>query len=117
MTRPALNFTTNSYDMTVIRKIAERAGRLMQDLEGIRDNAKSRIDTEMDLSATHASGCPIRLDDLLAADDFNFLHDVLGIRRHLNRKTGRLGDCFMPRFARIPFRAAGGEANTDAESA
>jgi hypothetical protein len=55
--------------------------------------------TAMDVVATHANGTPLRLADLLAADDFDFAHDVGGIRRHLDRTTGRLGGCFVPRFA------------------
>jgi hypothetical protein len=53
----------------------------------------------MDLTACHANGCPLRLEDLLAADDGNFGHDVFGIRRYIDRKTGKLTDCFVPRFA------------------
>lgn len=57
-----------------------------------------RIDADMDISATHVH-CPLRLADLLAADDFNFAHDLSGIRRHLNRRTGKLEHFFLPRFA------------------
>lgn len=53
----------------------------------------------MDITATHANGCPLKLAELLAADDFNFSHDVAGIYRHLDRTTGKLLDCFLPRFA------------------
>ena len=55
----------------------------------------------MDLSATIAQGVPLRLKELLAADDFNFIHDVWGIQRHLNRETGKLENHFWPRFAAI----------------
>jgi len=27
------------------------------------------------------------------------MHDVSGIARHLNRETGRLEGCFLPRFS------------------
>ena len=37
---------------------------------------------------------------LLASDDLNFAHDITGIAIYLNRRTGELTDCFMPRFAR-----------------
>ena len=37
----------------------------------------------------------------MAADNgSNMLHDVVGIAHHLDRKTGKLKDCFLPRFAR-----------------
>lgn len=58
-----------------------------------------RRDLEMDIAATHCNGCPLRLADLLTADDFNFAHDVWGIWRHIDRNTGRLLNHFLPRFA------------------
>lgn len=57
------------------------------------------VNCMMDISATHVH-CPLRLDDLLAADDFNFAHDITGINRHLNHETGQLTNHFLPRFAR-----------------
>src|SRR3546814_19495088 len=53
---------------------------------------------EMDLAECHANGNRLRLDDLAKADDFNLLHDVVGIHRHLDRETGKLMDHFVPRF-------------------
>lgn len=58
-----------------------------------------KLDCTMDINACHSNGCPLRLQELLDADDENFEHDVLGIRRHLNRETGQLMDCFVPRYA------------------
>ena len=52
----------------------------------------------MDITATHANGCRLKLYELLMADDFNFVHDVFGIARHLDRTTGKLMDHFLPRF-------------------
>jgi hypothetical protein len=49
--------------------------------------------------ATHANGCRLRLAALLAADDLNFLHDVSGIVNNIDTDTGRLLNCFRPRFA------------------
>jgi hypothetical protein len=43
---------------------------------------------------------PLDLEAMLAADNSNFAHDWFGIRRHMNRKTGLLEDCFVPRFAK-----------------
>jgi hypothetical protein len=53
----------------------------------------------MDISAVHLNGCPLDLKGLLEADTFNFTHDAFGIVRHLDRSTGQLLDCFVPRFA------------------
>jgi len=57
------------------------------------------IDIAMDLEATHCNGNPLKLQELLEADDFNFTHDILGIQRHLNRTTGQLENCFVPRYS------------------
>lgn len=58
------------------------------------------IDTcEMDLSAV-CFHTPLRLEELLNTDDFNFVHDLVGIRNHLNRQTGQLENFFVPRFAK-----------------
>jgi predicted Zn-dependent protease with MMP-like domain len=56
-----------------------------------------KMSTMMDIQASHALN-PLRLDDLLAADDFNFAHDIYGIANHIDRDTGELTDCFLPRF-------------------
>lgn len=56
------------------------------------------IEIMMDLSAVH-SHTPLRLTALSKADDFNLAHDVGGIRRHLDRETGELTGCFVPRYA------------------
>jgi hypothetical protein len=57
-----------------------------------------RLEANMDISAAHMSN-PLRLTDLLAADKFNFAHDVLGITQNLNRESGKL-ERFCPRFSK-----------------
>ena len=59
-----------------------------------------RINLVMDLCAADGvnGNNPLDWDRLLSADDFNFMHDVAGICRHMNRETGELGGCFLPRF-------------------
>lgn len=59
---------------------------------------RSALDIAMDIEATHMN-TPLRLAELLEADRFNFLHDINGIRRHLNRMNGELEGFFVPRFA------------------
>jgi hypothetical protein len=51
----------------------------------------------MDIEADHCNGNPIDLDQLLNSSDADFSHDVLGIRRFIDRATGKLGGCFSPR--------------------
>ena len=57
------------------------------------------ISVMMDLAAANGDNGnpPLDLDKLLAFDDFSFLHDVVGIVRHMNRETGKLDGRFMPR--------------------
>ena len=40
------------------------------------------------------------------ADDFNLMHDVTGINAHINRYSGKLERCFLPRFADMERRAS-----------
>ncbi len=54
----------------------------------------------MDLLVLAESGYGMKWDELLKADTIDFLHDVTGINRHLNRNTYKLEDFFVPRFAK-----------------
>lgn len=76
----------------LIKRIADRAGELL--------GRGARVTVCMDITACHLNGTPLRLEDLAEADQFNFLHDVTGINRHLNRETGELTGHFLPRFVR-----------------
>lgn len=76
--------------MGIIMAIIARTRTIRHGLNGLT--------ASMDIIAANRS-CPIRLDDLLAASDADFAHDVLGIFEHINRETGELDDCWTPRFA------------------
>lgn len=91
-----INFTATQAERALIEKIASRA----MGMRGISNAYADKIDVELDVLAAHANGCPLKLADMLNADDFQFAHDVFGIARHLNRKTGRLENCFVPRCAK-----------------
>lgn len=90
-----LNWNATKEEHEIISAIAERGIELM----GGQREGFTRMDLHMDIEATHCNGCPLKLQELLEADDFNFGHDLGGIRRHLNRETGQLRDFFLPRFA------------------
>lgn len=45
-------------------------------------------------------GYSFAVDDWLADDGINFVHDWTGILRHIDSVTGELAGCFIPRFAR-----------------
>lgn len=95
-----ISFKVTQDDADLINKIVDRLLTMKHPDNGRRFFSQAlRMDLVMDFTATHANGCALRLSELLAADEFNFAHDALGIRRHLNRKTGKLENCFLPRFA------------------
>lgn len=81
--------------LKTINQIADRAVHVYAEHEVRVD----RLTVLMDVSACHFGGQKLRLDDLLAADDLNFIHDIAGINRHLNRETYVLENCFSPRFS------------------
>lgn len=91
-----VSFNCPEAERKIIRAIARRA----RDLYLEHEIDRSAFDIDMDITATHCNGNPLRLNDLLAADDFNLLHDVSGIAHHLDRETGKLGGHFLPRFTR-----------------
>ena len=78
-----------------IAKIAARAVKLY----GKAGVKLDYMSTDMDICAVHQSN-PLRLDEFLKADAFNFAHDITGIANHLNRTTGKLERFFLPRFTK-----------------
>lgn len=95
------SFERTPVEAAIISKIADRAVAMNANNPNRANDNFGRMDVEMDLCAVHANGNPLRLEALLEADDFNFCHDIYGIRRHLDRDTGKLGDFFSPRFSRV----------------
>ena len=76
-------------EVRTITKIVKRSGA----------QGSERLAQMMDLEAVHSNGCPLDFEKLLAFDDFNFWHDMNGIRACVNRETGELGNNFLPRCA------------------
>ena len=90
-----VSFRITKEEAETVFAIARRASHLASEFE-------TRYDTQeavMDVTAAHANGCPLDLCGLLAAGDADFGHDVFGIRRHIDRGTGGLRDCFLPRYS------------------
>lgn len=86
-----ITWNTTKEDNEIIKQITMRAISL-----GVK---RDFLDLTMDLCAAHEK-CPLRLTDLFKADNFNFAHDIVGIINNLNRRTGELENCFVPRFAK-----------------
>ena len=78
----------NKKDALSIMKISKRAIDRYSDV--------NFTTLSMDITAAHLND-PLDLDKLESFDDFNFYHDVFGIMGHINRTTGRLENCFLPR--------------------
>lgn len=96
-----ITFKTTRKEAKQILTLGQRANALANH-HGIVYDVK---DADMDLTACHLNGCPLDLAKLATCDDAEFAHDVFGIRRHLNRKTGKLTGHFHPRCA-LPVEAA-----------
>jgi len=82
----------NDKEYELIVKIVKRAGTF--DL-----GEPDPIGTMMDIEAAHNS-VGLDLERFANARDADFVHDVAGITRHLNRTTGQLENCFTPRYAK-----------------
>jgi hypothetical protein len=96
VTDEKLNLTVSRYEDSLINSIAKRA-QTLGDM-GLLPVA-SVLQWDMDITACHANGCQLKLAELRDASDEEFVHDVNGIRRAINRNTGKLEGIFHPRFA------------------
>ena len=90
-----INWTNNREEMDIESKIADRAIAKAREF-GIQYDKMTAV---MDIDACHCNGNPLRLQELLCADDTDFGHDVFGIRKYLDRQTGKLTQCFVPRYS------------------
>jgi hypothetical protein len=94
-TAPTLNWEITKEENVLIQSIVERAFT--------HDQISNHLDPmtlQMDITATHCNGTKLDLERFLKSDDFNFIHDIVGIINHINRYTGKLSNCFLPRFAK-----------------
>lgn len=82
-------------DLTDVDRIATRAIKATP----LHSPMLNKMDLTMDLAAAHIA-CPIDLQQLLDAKELDFWHDVSGIIKHIDRETGELRDCFVPRCAK-----------------
>jgi len=57
----------------------------------------------MDLTCVHLNAYRLRLDEMAdpEARKQDVMHDIVGIHANLNRETGLLENCFVPRFAKF----------------
>jgi hypothetical protein len=93
-TETVLNWTAPKDEFLTIGAITKRALKLMP------NSGLDPLNLNMDITATHLNGCPLKLKELLEAPEFDFAHDVLGITSHIDRETGKLLHCFLPRYSK-----------------
>ena len=84
---------SNKEEMNLIYKIVKRGYPLMSDCY------RSMLDMIMDIEAAN-NDIPLKLNDLLMADNLNFNHDIIGICNNINRQTKKLDNYFVPRYAK-----------------
>ena len=89
-----IDWKISKEDSKLVGKIVERAMKL----KPLKND--DVVDVRMDIHATHTNGCKLDLVKFLGFDEFNFAHDVMGITNHIDRTTGKLTDCFLPRCSR-----------------
>lgn len=92
----AVNFIGTMQQTELAGEIADRFNAL---LDKFGHPQRDRTHVMMDILATHLNGCPLDLPKLRDASESTLAHDMGGIAKHLDRTTGRLGDCFVPRTA------------------
>jgi hypothetical protein len=96
MKAEGVSFTATKEEAAVIARIVARA-LPMAAAAGVALDGPT---LSMDLTAANANGCQLDFAKLEGFPDGDFGHDVFGIRRHIDRKTGELGNSFVPRCAR-----------------
>lgn len=90
-----MNFSASKFEYELINKIANRA----VEIASKQGADYSKMTALMDIEACHCNGMPLKLDELLTATPFDFTHDVFGIANHIDRTTGKLTGCFVPRYS------------------
>lgn len=97
----AIKWAVTRTEEGIIKAIVDRALEIRQKCNPHAPRGHGdKLSLEMVITAVHANGCPLRLAALLEAHQADFVHDVFGMERHLNKATGRLEDHFLPRYAR-----------------
>lgn len=90
-----IQFNASPRELELMSMIADRAVHLAQDM----GYTYRKEDIMLDLNACVSNAWKLDLQGLLDSDLGDFGHDVFGINKHMDRQTGLLKDCFVPRYA------------------
>ena len=82
----------NKEEKLIVVEIAKRA----EEMDLLMFDRMSMI---MDIENVHAE-IGLKLNDLLNADDLNFAHDIVGIQQNIDRRSKKLQNLFLPRYAK-----------------
>lgn len=85
-----INWKTNDKDFDLLVLLARRA------------SSELHFDyrtTLMDVQACYGNGNSLDLASLVKAAPGDFAHDVAGIWQNIDRETGKLLNCFAPRYS------------------
>lgn len=85
-------------DIKTTSELSELVNGFIAGMEEVTGKSFCKMSIMMDISATHAT-CPLDLDKLIHGPKGDTFHDLIGIMNHLDRKTGKLTDGFVPRCA------------------
>lgn len=86
-----MNLDSSKRESDLARKVADRAQTLLD------WSSEDRRTFFMDVLVCHKNGNQLDLERFLASAEPDFRHDVHGIQRYLDRRTGQLKECFSPR--------------------
>lgn len=89
-----LNWNTSLVEDQLIKKILDRYVKL------VSPHKVDMLNRVMDITATHLNGCPLDLEKLLCFSEFDFLYDLAGIFKSIDRTTGKLSNNFLPRSSK-----------------
>lgn len=91
-----VSFDITPVEAALLGRILDRADEVYAEFGVELD----RLTLSMDLAAANANGCPLDFARLLDFPRFDFVHDVAGIPKYIDRGTGQLLGFFVPRCAR-----------------
>jgi len=87
-------FNADKKDTILIGKIIDRV------FKKYTTGGCDRLSFIMDLEAIHCNGNPLDLEKLLKSPGLDLAHDIFGIRKNINRSTGKLENFFLPRCSK-----------------
>tara|TARA_B110000483_G_C18044345_1_gene483868 strand:+ start:668 stop:937 length:270 start_codon:yes stop_codon:yes gene_type:complete len=85
-----MNLKTTTPEHLLIHEIASTAVKA--------DKLYNLQELMIDIAATHLNGEPLDLEKMAKMEYIDTQHDIIGIQSNLNRDTGELQNCFLPRY-------------------